>query len=307
MNRKGNDFPERVSFRAADGRVLSAGVMRPKGAPQAALLLGHAMMTNARSLDRPLGRGFASHLAARGFLCFLLDVRGHGQSSPKASRHVDWSYDDIVLFDLPAAVEFIKGHHPQVPLAIVGHSLVGHTSLALLGIRPDTPVDALVAVSSNVWIRCCEPSALQWARKKLFLALMGVVTTVFGYFPSTSIGMGNEDEASTYILQFKRFADTGCWCSADGKFNYRQSVRNIRVPVLALSGKGDTYMCRPDCLRLFHEPLNKSLLTMWLAGKGSHSLDYNPDHMEIITDIRSRPIWDDIADWLEQTLSKGRE
>src|SRR5439155_4099847 len=94
-------------------------------------------MANRRSLDRPAGRGLASTLTEAGFVTYALDVRGHGRSGPHPAEGADWTYDDVVFKDLPAAIWFVRSREAGLPLAVVGHSLTAHGVLALLGQRPE--------------------------------------------------------------------------------------------------------------------------------------------------------------------------
>ena len=93
------------------------------------------MFCNRRAMDRPAGEGLGTHLAKSGFETYLVDLRGHGQSGPAASRNVDFSYDDIVLRDIPAVIRHVAALHPDLPLVWLGHSLGGHAGLAALAAR----------------------------------------------------------------------------------------------------------------------------------------------------------------------------
>ncbi|MFT7624937.1 MAG: putative alpha/beta hydrolase, partial [Myxococcota bacterium] len=87
------------------------------------MLVGHAMFCNARTLDRPEGQGLGTTLAHAGFETLLLDFRGHGASAPLLGPDVDASYDDYILRDIPAAVAAARAAFPNLPLALMGHSL----------------------------------------------------------------------------------------------------------------------------------------------------------------------------------------
>src|SRR5690349_3080658 len=99
-------FPtEREPFAVAcaDGWVLHGEVV--VGAPPVAVaVVSHAMMVDRRTLDRPRGRGLVSSLAAGGIACVVADLRGHGNSGPRAGEGGDWSYDDLVELDVPTLV-----------------------------------------------------------------------------------------------------------------------------------------------------------------------------------------------------------
>ena len=122
-----------LCIRAADGWALNIEVIQEVGPLKGLAVLGHAMMVDRRSMDRPRGAGLASTLAQAGWRVYLIDVRGHGASSPPASCQWPWTYDDIVRFDLPACVEAARNDRPGYPVVLVGHSLCGHCSIAAAG------------------------------------------------------------------------------------------------------------------------------------------------------------------------------
>ncbi len=136
---------------AGSGR--SAGFDDCGGRPPAAMLLSAGMMLDGRAMDRPPGRGLASFFQARGFAVYALDLRGHGESGPHASRRVDWSFDDLVTADIPAAAGAVKQLHPELPLVWLGHSLSAHAGAVALGLRPDLPIDLLVLLCPGPWVR----------------------------------------------------------------------------------------------------------------------------------------------------------
>ena len=149
-------------IRTTDGWELDLLRVPAEGPARGAALLAHAMMVDRRSMDRPSGDGFASHLARAGWDVYLLDVRGHGASGPRAEEGGSWTYDDIVQRDLPAAVAAVRERQEMGPVVVVGHSLCGHASPAAegCGFYPRPP-DAHVLLSANMWLPRLEPSSLR--------------------------------------------------------------------------------------------------------------------------------------------------
>ena len=70
------------------------------------------------------GAGLAWSLYRQGFDVWNADFRGHGRSGPHAMTGVEWSYDDIVDYDVPALVAAARTAVPNGPLVWVGHSPV---------------------------------------------------------------------------------------------------------------------------------------------------------------------------------------
>jgi len=281
--------------RTGDGwRLELEEIAAPAGA-RAACLLGHAMMTNRRSLDRPAGRGMASALAAPGRLAvYTFDCRGHGGSAARDGR--GWTYDDIALRDVPAAVAAVRARAPGLPLVLVGHSLVAHGGLAWLGQEPDAPVGAVVALAANVWIPRLEPDRLTWLGKRATLEAWRVASIPLGRFPARRLGMGNEDEPRAYVEQFLRWARTDRWDANDGR-DYLAGLARVRAPVLAVAGEADRFMCTPGAARAFAAALRAAPVTFRLVG--AHELPgFRPDHMGLVTARQAAPLWAELERWI---------
>jgi predicted alpha/beta hydrolase len=293
---------------AEDGWRLSLERREPAGEARGAVLVSHAMMANRRSLDRPAGQGLCSVLLEAGYVTYALDVRGHGQSGPRPAEGADWTYDDVVLRDLPAALRLLREREGPLPLGVVGHSLTGHGMLALLGHRPElnAEVAAVVSMASNVWAPELDPSAARRLEKWLTLAGFGLATWPLGYFPARRLGLGSEDVSRGFVGNFQVLRRTGRWCSVDGRIDYLAGLDRVEVPVLAVVGRADRLLCHPECSARFHRRLTRSRVWHWTVGRGSHGLDYDPDHMRLVTDRRSAPLWREIAGWLtERFASRG--
>ena len=88
-----------IAVPCEDGVVLQVERIPARGRARGVAVVLHAMMVDRRSMDRPTGAGLASTLASEGWEVWNADFRGHG-----GSVAAQWSYDDLVLRDVPALV-----------------------------------------------------------------------------------------------------------------------------------------------------------------------------------------------------------
>ena len=274
-----------------------------------ALLVSHGMMVNRRSLDRPPGRGLVSFLRRRGFHVYSLDLRGHGASGPKAAHGGNWTYDHIVQRDLPAAVRAVARRHPELPLGYLGHSLSAHGGAVTLGLEPDLPVDAAVLVSPVLWIPSHEPSTLWWLYKRLMLEGWWALTRLVGHTPARRLGIGSEDEAPGYVRQFPRWARDDAWLGENlaedggGKLDYLAALGRVRGPVLVMNARGDRWICRTPSVERFAAAMQGADVELRELGRAElPELPREPGHMTLVTDHRSRPAWEAMADWLNGVM-----
>ena len=285
--------------RANDGWELDLLRVPAEGTAKGAALLAHAMMVDRRSMDRPSGGGFASHLARAGWDVYLLDVRGHGASGPRAEEGGRWTYDDIVQRDLPAAVAAVRERQEKGPVVVVGHSLCGHASPAAdgCGFYPRPP-DAHVLLSANMWLPRLEPSWWRRRKKAFTTWLASFLALSFGRFPSRLIRMGPADEPRVYMEDIRRFWREDRWGSQDGQHDYLEGMQRVAGPVLSLVGAGDKLLAHPAGAANWACYLGPEKVDFRVLHRGSYGLEFDPDHMSLVTDLRARPAWDEVLRWM---------
>ena len=296
-----------IAVRTGDGWTIHLEERPPRTGPaRAALVLAPGMMVDRRCLDRPPGGGMASFFAAAGYHVYTVDLRGHGASGPRAGEGGDWTYDEIVAHDVPAAVEEVARRHPGLPRAWVGHSLSAHAGAAALGRRPDLPVGAAVLIGPVVWIRPHEPSLPWWLYKRAMLALWHGVTRLAGRTPARRLGIGSDDEAPGYVTQFGEWARSGRWAGRDGGAaggaDYLAGLGRIEIPVLVVNARGDRWICRTPSVRRFAAAIERAPVTFWELGREELGTRREPRHMALVTDPACRRGWERVAGWLDRTL-----
>jgi pimeloyl-ACP methyl ester carboxylesterase len=129
---------QRVEFAGFDGGAWVADVAGPPAAPTVLLLHGGGQTRHA-------WHGTALALARAGWRSVALDLPGHGESA--------WSVEgDYHVETLAAAMlRFVGGLGPA-PLALVGASLGGMISMALVGRDDAPPVAAFALVDVGPWL-----------------------------------------------------------------------------------------------------------------------------------------------------------
>lgn len=252
-------------------------------------VLGHAMMVDRRSLDRPRGHGLASTLCAHGIDVLHFDVRGHGESGPAARDGGRWSYEDIVRYDVPALVAFARARFAGHRVAVVGHSLVGHAALFAAGAFPERAPDAIVGLAANIWMPRLESSRRRRAMKATLLAAFELIARAVGRFPTLALGIGTDDEAEPYVREFRRIWRSDAFVGRDGT-DYTGALARVRIPVLSVSSRGDRLAARPDAVARFLADIPRELVTERVVDVGGH--------MALATSLRAARVWHDVADWL---------
>jgi predicted alpha/beta hydrolase len=285
---------EQLDAVTADNVRLCLTRVPAKGPRRAVVLCGHAMMTDGRYFAARKDDGFAAHLAARGIDVFVLDWRGHGGSRPPEAgidRFGDWSFDDLVELDLPAALGAVADAAGVAvsDVAILGHSLGGLVSLAALGTGVIAPPRKLVLAATSVWL--AGPTGDQRRRALMFTAAQ--IAAVAGHMPIRALRIGTSNEAATYTAQLTGWVRTGRWSSRRG-IDYLAQLHRIDAPMWAFVGAGD-WMCRPRDANVLVRRLRGAHLDIIGLATG-YARDC--DHFTLFTRKELAPLWDRIADEL---------
>jgi predicted alpha/beta hydrolase len=284
---------ESLEVHTRDGHALRATLREAKRGerPQGTAVLAHAMFARRSEWER----GLAPWLSARGWRTIAFDFRGHGDSGPGAARGGRWTYEDLVVNDLPALVEGARARGRGRRVVVVGHSLGGHVAAAAQA-TGKIDVDAIALVASNVWLRAIEPSAARAAAKLGIARTVAEITRRRGFFPARALRLGSDDEASAYMGHIWRAVRRGFWGSEDGQVDYWDALRRVRVPLLSLATESDRLNCHPECAARFAlraaGPVTIERVT------SSDDGGEPPGHMELVTGRKSTRVWDRLERWM---------
>jgi pimeloyl-ACP methyl ester carboxylesterase len=254
---------ERLTARTADGWTLTLARRRPApGAPARPwpVLLVHGIAMNRHALD--FGgppTSLAAALAAAGFDCFALDLRGHGDARPDPGAPRDWSLDDYLELDVPAALEAVRGATGAARVLWVGHSQGALLGLAAAARRP-AQVAGLVALAPPIRLDGAVPLVRRiplLARLGLTRFLARVVAPWAGWWQPPAAGAAlqlAEMERPTYrrmlmhviedlprgvVAQFVDFVRRDRFGSRDGAHDYRALLAGCRQPALFVAAPED--------------------------------------------------------------------
>jgi len=264
-----------MQARTADGVTLHIERVPAVGARRAVVVCLHAMMTDGRYFRR-----FADALAREGCDVLVPDFRGHGRSSLRAGRD-DWSFDDLVEFDLPAIIAATDCDPRE--LALLGHSLGGLVTTAALGIGAIPPPRLLLLPATSVWLLGPDGPL---ARRAL-MSLYRHVTAALGRAPIRALRIGSADEPATFVRQLTGWTRAARWTSLRG-IDYLAAMRMITTRVIPFVGTTDK-LCTPDDARGFAARFPNAAPLRIVGTRHGDALD--PDHFTMFTRTELEPFW----------------
>jgi predicted alpha/beta hydrolase len=188
-------------------------------------------------------RPLVEQLTAAGFGVAVTDLRGTGQSTPRASQASRYGMSELTD-DVGAVLTALDEHRAGRRTILLGHSLGGHACvlhLARTG-RRESGVDGLVLVA------CGLPYWRLFGGKAL--AVLGLAQTMraicalTGYWPGWAFG---GRQARGVIQDWAHTARRGEFAPRLGQTD---RLRGIDLPVLAISVDTDQYTPPPTTNRL---------------------------------------------------------
>jgi pimeloyl-ACP methyl ester carboxylesterase len=269
--------PRLIRVQAADGWSLAI-YHRPAARRrfEEPVLLCHGLSANHKNLDFEPPYSLAAHLAEAGFECFSIDLRGTGASTlpPGLRGWSRYTVDDHIRFDAAALVEEALARTGARRAFWVGHSMGGLIGYAAAQGALGDRLAGVVSLGSPAFFRYRPwmvlvlrlghlagwPLGIRQSIVSVGLApFLGHLTLplsdvilnplhvppplqrkVFAQVVS-SIGRG-------VLGQFADWVRNDAFRSVDGRVDYREGLRKLRVPLLAIAGSEDR-LAPPDVVR----------------------------------------------------------
>jgi pimeloyl-ACP methyl ester carboxylesterase len=286
---------------------------------------------NRYFLDFDETYSLARFLARRGFDAWVLELRGRGYSEPVFGPHSrGWTFDDLVRFDVPQALRYVRGRCAGRRPVWIGHSMGGMVIYAALGQEPALAADiaGLVTVASPVAFPAVASRLAQVLGQTLLtlplprrLPQHGVLVALWSVIGHSSraaqAGMNPENVdrrafgralprfmsnvSRAKLRQFIQWSTTGKFCSCDRTVDYRANLVRITTPALIIAGAGDR-LASPDTVGFAYDRIassHKRYREFALAH--GDSADYG--HVDLIFGHRApEEVFVSIGAWIEREL-----
>lgn len=179
---------------------------------------------------------FVPQLTAKGHPVVRVHWRDEDRSFPKA--HPDYGYADIAEIDVPAAAQYARERFSADPI-VCGHSLGGQ--IAGISSAKGGPYAGIVVLASgsNYW----RGSGAAWAFGVAFMTFFfaPLIVRIFGYWPGGWLGFGGR-QCSGVMRDWARFGRTGKFLLEGATVDHEAGLRELDLPILALTVAGDRYV-----------------------------------------------------------------
>jgi pimeloyl-ACP methyl ester carboxylesterase len=324
-------YPDEIHFASTeDGwriAVTRYRAARPNGGDPVVLCPG--IGTNRLALDLSDDASLAKYLAAAGHDTWIVELRGRGLSTrPRlfGRYRYDWSFDEYVEKDAPAAIDTVLRATGAERVHWVGFSLGGMVGYALLG-------DPKQAARIGSAVILGAPATFGFQRKYLFSwplrnlrwvrhrSLMRLLAPIGGWL-KPSLFQNKENISSETVrkmmvnatanfarnemLQYGDWVANDRFRSIDQRRDYRKDLARATAPVLLIAGNKDRLAPPPsvkDALELIGSTEKKFVI----ASRGQ-SFEANYGHYDLVVGTRApKEIYPLVGDWLEGKRLDNRQ
>ncbi len=292
-----------------------------KGEP---VLLCHGMLTNRRNFEIPEDDNLSTYLSDAGYDVWLIEYRGCLSGIPaEGQRKSDVTFDDYLLYDMPAAIDYIRvaTRYPQIH--IVGHSMGGMLIYAFdqmfgpaalasaVTIAAPTGFDDVQLPNAALLLAIQKRShAVVLEAIRVAIPFMSVFRLSLRFLPmnwrnvSHNVTMQDFCHALDYIphnvlAELDRISQTREWRMDAGHLDVKASLSNIQTPLFAIFGVLDPFVPVETAQRFFDALEQKDKRLLILSEDNGHSADYN--HVDIAFGPESAAeVYEPIRQWLAQ-------
>jgi pimeloyl-ACP methyl ester carboxylesterase len=294
-------------------------------APPVILCPGSAL--SCLAFDAAPELSLAGFLSDHGHDVWLLDLRGRGVSQKNrlwGRRRLNWSFDDYVEFDLPAAVSTVCQRTGAQTVQFVGFGLgglIGLAGLATGGDRLNEQVCSLATLGSTAHFRRQQGTfsakrirLLRWLRLDL---LARVLAPLLGrLYPPQLRSLQNSDNidgpiyrralvsaagglSRTELLQYAEWLEQDSFTAIQQRRDFREALAELTTPTLMVAGPRDE-LAPPDMVEATYNLLAEVEDKALLVASRMHGMSTNYGHLDLLLgrSVR-RDIQPHLLKWLD--------
>lgn len=265
----------------------------------------------------------AAQLSANGYDVYICDLRGSGASQQVGPIGLvnaglrqtpflevgegNWCVDDLVKYDVPAILAYVRSETGQDRVNWVGHSLGGMLMFAYLETSSEAwRIANFVGMGSTV-VQNTHPQKKMLGANRSIRKMLTVVSTgriarplmwyrpsflkkVDGfYYTAENVEKQTIDRFYGYTLenpgrgalyQLDPYLEHGRFLSFDRSFDYATNLPKVTTPMLMVAGEGDILSDMPSTLTTFDGVTSPDKTLMRVGKQNGHADDYG--HCDLV-------------------------
>lgn len=212
------------------------------------VLCWHGAIESGRIFHSRSGKGLAPWLADQGYDVFVVDQRGRGQAPPRPARGVPIEQSDVIIDEIPAAIQACLAEAKAPSLHLVAHSWGGVLAASSLARFPTLrhQVTTQVYFGAKRRVHCRTLQRLLYV-DLIWKGIAPLVRQVCGYVPARALHWGSDDEYAGSHRQGAAWVGRHPWIDTRDAFDYASALAGGGLPpTLHLAGLADRALGHPD-------------------------------------------------------------
>ncbi len=263
----------------AGGLKLFARRWLPDGPVKARLLIVHGYAEHSGRYEH-----VARYLTDKGIAVYAYDLRGHGRSEGKTAYVERF---ELLLKDLTAALDWVRGKEKDSPIFLFGHSMSGAVVTLYVATRQPQLEGVIL---SGAALKISEDISPFLQRISGLLGTLAPTLKVVKLDPK----LVSRDPAMVKAYVEDPMVYTGLVYNRTGAEmikgtqQVQKALRNFNLPVLILHGTGDG-LADPEGSRLLYQQAATEDKTLKL---------YEGAYHELVNEINREEVLADIYEWI---------
>ena len=248
------------------------------------VLFVHGAVENGKIFYTHSNKGLAPFLAEHGYVCYVADLRGRGESRPAISPRAQYGQTEAITEDIPAYIAKIKELEGAPPSYWVAHSWGGVLMNSVFARYPNyiNEVKACAYFGTKRSLYNHHPKKY-FQGNVIWYFLAPILAKKYGYLPAKKLRWGSDDETQKSHYQSMQWAKRRPWVDSDDGFDYAKVVSQMQLPpTLHIAGVKDKALAQPIDIQKFMDESGKGKQSMQIYGRRhGHKHDY--DHINMLT------------------------
>ncbi|MCK6556350.1 alpha/beta hydrolase [Candidatus Binatia bacterium] len=326
--------PRLYRARTRDGWLLALYRYEPRGtAHRTPVILCHGMSSNRWDMDGPGRVSIARYLARRGYDAWVIELRGAGRSTRPSllnGKRYDWTFEDYVQHDAPAALQKVLHETGARQVHWVGHSMGGMIAYALLMTPAQGKIASAVTLGSPTMSDVGHPLIdfglpyrwlLGWLPDRVplgtlarfgapFAAMLNELWSAsiaeLGWYPGnadvkllrTLMLTAVDDLPASLLREFAQWYETKHMSDRYAMFDFTDHLERISTPLLIVAGSKDGLTPARDLERVYRR-VGARHKRFCIVGK-QYGFAHDYSHADLVLGLHAPDdVYPVVLDWLE--------
>ncbi|WP_201557593.1 alpha/beta fold hydrolase [Psychrobacter sp. 72-O-c] len=271
----------------------------------------NVLLTHGTFSDKRVCLGVAKYLAKLGHTCYIVEWRGHGDSSIPKDK---FNFETVAIYDLEATFHYLFDGLKLDNLHCITHS-GGGICLTMFLIQEILAQNTqyINKINSITMFACQAYGAVINPKSYARILLIKSITRLLGYLPAKRLKLGtinenyhtmsqwydwnlNKNFKSSLAKQDVNYQNT----DYNENFDYRQHMPKVTIPIYAISAKGDDFIAPFSGCQLFLNDFNNPANDFCEFSISNGDLEDYSHSRIIMSRNASKEIWPTVAAWIEK-------